>query len=664
MEKMTGTTTLPRITIDLTQFKLHLELTPTSELTLQFNSPSRRFYLCVIALVVTEMKRQGRLTAIPLKRHHDLLALLNETIGGAAGSSETEPLLERIYQKWQHALPNLEEAPLFLVLGRKKGYEEGSGKTYPLTEAERDGWANLFEYQGSHEHVRLKFALDTIGATLDDVVLRYGDAVDAAAWDRFIAGLKAKEGGKAQAEPDHRVAAAPAGPTPPGGKRGLALPGGYRRVALLAASVVVLGTIAFAIWHAHVTPDPGDVASVARMAFPLPEEPSIAVLPFANLSGDPKQAFLGDGMTEAIITALTRVPRLFVIGQYSTAAYKGHPVQVKQVSEELGVRYVLEGSVQRSGDRVRISAELIDALTGTHLWAQAYDRVLHDLFALQDEITLNILRSLRVKLFYGGGAGIRYYRGQHGLDCYLKMEEADGYLIRWNIEDNTRARRMAEEAIALCPENPGGYEILGWVYHHDYVLGNTTSPPETLEKSMALAQKTLAMDDSNSYGHQLLGVLYSEQGDHAKAIAEGQRALALSPGGVFALLNYASSLTDAGRPEEAIALLRIAIRLTPFGPSSLYYQFGNALRSTGRFAEAVSAYQKAIQIAPDHIRAHYGLAATYVLMGREKEGRAEAAEVLRINPKFSLEYYAKIAIFHDQAERERILGALRQAGLK
>ena len=180
------------ITIDLNQFKLYIALKNRTELTLHFNSPSRRFYLSVIALVVNEMKRQGKITSIPLEGHHDLLALLNETIGGSAGSSEEENLLSRIYKKWKYALPNLEEAPLFLVLGRKKGYEEGMGKTYHFTEAEKDIWANLCEYKGSHENVRLKFAVDKIGASLNDIVILYEDSLNADAWERFISSLKEK----------------------------------------------------------------------------------------------------------------------------------------------------------------------------------------------------------------------------------------------------------------------------------------------------------------------------------------------------------------------------------------------------------------------------------------------------------------------------------------
>jgi adenylate cyclase len=407
------------------------------------------------------------------------------------------------------------------------------------------------------------------------------------------------------------------------------------------------------------------------MAFPLPDVPSIAVLPFVNMSKDPDQEFLCDGMTEDIITALSKVPRLFVISRQSTFSYKGKPVKVKQVSEELGVRYVLEGSVQRSADRIRINAQLIDALTGRHIWAERYDRDLKDIFALQDEITIKILGATRVKLTLGGEVSRsekyaeKYYRGKQGLDCYLKLTEASGYLDRWNIEDNNLARRMIEEAIAMCPENPMGYISLGWVYHHDYALGNTKSPRETLEKGIELAQKALAMDDSTSDAHILLCALYRRKGEYDKSIAEGERAVALNPSGTGALNNYAASLNVAGRPEEAIPLFQKAIRLNPFGPSYLYRDFGDALRSTGRFEEAVSAYKKAIQIAPDNIVAHLSLAAAYIMMGREKDARAEAAEVLRINPKFSLDNYAKILPpARDQSRRDEYINALRKAGLK
>jgi adenylate cyclase len=444
-----------------------------------------------------------------------------------------------------------------------------------------------------------------------------------------------------------------------------------KAVLAIVALVVIAGAAVLYQFVLRPSPSKVEVASKEKMAFPLPDVPSIAVLPFVNMSKDPDQEFLCDGMTEDIITALSKVPRLFVISRQSTFSYKGKPVKVKQVSEELGVRYVLEGSVQRSADRIRINAQLIDALTGRHIWAERYDRDLKDIFALQDEITIKILGATRVKLTLGGEVSRsekyaeKYYRGKQGLDCYLKLTEASGYLDRWNIEDNNLARRMIEEAIAMCPENPMGYISLGWVYHHDYALGNTKSPRETLEKGIELAQKALAMDDSTSDAHILLCALYRRKGEYDKSIAEGERAVALNPSGTGALNNYAASLNVAGRPEEAIPLFQKAIRLNPFGPSYLYRDFGDALRSTGRFEEAVSAYKKAIQIAPDNIVAHLSLAAAYIMMGREKDARAEAAEVLRINPKFSLDNYAKILPpARDQSRRDEYINALRKAGLK
>jgi adenylate cyclase len=437
-------------------------------------------------------------------------------------------------------------------------------------------------------------------------------------------------------------------------------------IGLVVAIIVIVTSVV--IWRLYLRPTPPsrETASKEKMAFPLPNYPSIAVLPFVNMSGDPKQEFFSDGITENIITALSKVPRLFVISRQSTFTYKGKPVKVKQVSEELGIQYVLEGSVQRSADRIRINAQLIDALTGRHIWAERYDRDLTDIFALQDEITIKVLGATKVKLTEGGQVGRpeKYFKGKQGLDCYLKLTEAMGYWARWNIEDNNMARRMIGEAIAMCPENPMGYINLGWVYHHDYMLGNTKSPRETIEKSMELAQKALAMDDSIAEAHSLLCALYIIKKGYDKAIAEGERAVALNPGGTSVLLNYARSLTVAGRPEEGIPLFQKAIRLNPFGPPTLYREFGHALRFAGRFEEAVSVYKKAIQLAPDNIYPHIFLAATYIQMGREKEARAEAAEALRIDPKFSVDQLAKVLSNKDQSVNDRTIDALRKAGLK
>jgi len=410
-----------------------------------------------------------------------------------------------------------------------------------------------------------------------------------------------------------------------------------------------------------------EVASKEKMAFPLPDVPSIAVLPFVNMSEDPKQEFFSDGITENIITALSKVPRLFVISRQSTFFYKGKPVKVKQVAEELGVQYVLEGSVQRSGDRIRINAQLIDALTGRHLWAERYEGNLTDLFGLQDEITMKILTATRVKLSEGeiSSAYSKHFRGKQGFDCYLKLMEAAKYSDRRSIEGNNVARRLNEEAISMCPENPVGYAQLSGVYGLDFVLGNTKSPRETFEKAEELAKKALALDDSIPIAHTSLSTIYMFKREYDKSIAEGERAVALDPSGAFAYSQYGIALTVACRPEDAIPILQKAIRLNPNASTRTFVYLGHAFRNAGRFEEAIPAYKKGLQRAPDDVIAHIGLGSTYTLMGREEDGRAEAAEVLRINPKFSLDYFAKISLpYKDQSINDKVIDALRKAGLK
>ncbi|MBP1741651.1 MAG: adenylyl cyclase class-3/4/guanylyl cyclase, partial [Deltaproteobacteria bacterium] len=398
-------------------------------------------------------------------------------------------------------------------------------------------------------------------------------------------------------------------------------------------------------------------------ALSLPDKPSIAVLPFVNMSGDPKQEFLSDGITEDIITALSKMPMLFVIARNSTFTYKGKPLNVKQISEELGVQYVMEGSVQRSANRVRITAQLIDAPSGHHIWAERYDRDLKDIFALQDEVTRNILTAMQVKITEGEQA-LHRDKGIRNLNCYLKLLEAKNYSNRFDIEGNNLARRMGEEALVMCPESSSAYELLAITYLMDYWLGSGKSPQESIEKATELAQKAIALDDAYAQPHGLLSFLYSIKREHEKAIAEGKRAVALDPNGADVYAWYAMSLTFAERPEDAIPLLQKAIRLNPFGPAWYFFNLGSALSLAGRSEEAVSAHKKALQRSPDNLLAHVLLATTYSMMGREKEARAEAAEVLRINPNFSLDYFAKALPFKDQKVINKLMDALRKAGLK
>jgi len=388
------------------------------------------------------------------------------------------------------------------------------------------------------------------------------------------------------------------------------------------------------------------------------------VLPFENMSEDTKQEFLCDAITENIITALSKVPRLFVIARNSTFTYKGKPVKVKQVSEELGVQYVLEGSIQRSADRIRITAQLIDALTGHHLWAERYDRDMADLFALQDEIAMNILTAIQVKLTEGQTfRAIPTAGDKPDLNCFLKIMEAKGHAQRANIEDTNVARRIAAEAIEICPETQKPYSLMASIHMLDYWFGTSKSPQESIKIAIELAQKSLAVDDTRAEVHALLGYLYCLRKEWDKAIDEGEKGVALNPSGADVKYWYASTLTYAGRPEEAIMLFEKAIRLNPFGPSRYFLGYGHALRVVGRFEEAVSAYKKAIQREPNNFFAHLNLASTYSMMGFEKEARAEASEVLRLNPKFTLDFLAKVSGYKNRTETEKIITALRMAGL-
>ena len=408
---------------------------------------------------------------------------------------------------------------------------------------------------------------------------------------------------------------------------------------------------------------PVEEVSKQKVTLPLPDTPSIAVLPFVNMSGDPKQEFFSDGITEDIITALSKVPMLFVIARNSTFSYKGKSVNVKQISEELGVQYVLEGSVQRSDNRVRITAQLIDALTGHHIWAERYDRDLQDIFVLQDEVTTNILTAMQVKITAGEQA-LHRDRGIRNLNCYLKFLEGINYSNRGDIEGNNLARRMGEEVLVMCPESSSAYELLAVTHMMDYWLGSAESPQASIERAIELAQKAIALDDAYAQPHGLLSFLYSIKREYDKALSEGERAVALGPNGADVYAWYALSLNFAGRPEKAIPLIQKAIRLNPFGPTWYFFDLGNAHLMMGESEEAVSAFKKALQRSPDNLLAHVLLVATYSMMGREKEARAEAAEVLRINPKFSLDYFAKTLPFKDQKVIDNLVHALRKAGLK
>jgi adenylate cyclase len=435
-----------------------------------------------------------------------------------------------------------------------------------------------------------------------------------------------------------------------------------RWAAIGGVVVLILVAGALAIWNFYLRP-PFEPASEERMAFALPDKPSIAVLPFVNMSEDPKQEYFSDGLTEEIITALSKVPKLFVIARNSTFSYKGKSVKVNQVAEELGVRYVLEGSVRKAGERVRITAQLIDALGGHHLWAERYEKDLKDIFALQDEITMKIVTSLQVSLTEGETARMQA-KGTKSLDAYLLFLQGWKETGSMNKDGNFLGRQLAEKAIALDPKFAMAYNLLATTYMNEVLLGLSEDPRVSLKKAMELTQKAIALDKSLGWPHALLGWLYTLMRQHDKGIAECEQAVNLEPNSAISYFYLSLAFKYAGRPKEAIAMAKEALRLNPIPPGFYYQNITHLYCLTGQYEEAIAVGKEATRVEPNNFTVRAFLTVAYSLHGREKEARIEAAEVLRINPKFRIDSWAKTIPFKNEAGRELTIGALRKAGLK
>ena len=424
------------------------------------------------------------------------------------------------------------------------------------------------------------------------------------------------------------------------------------------AAVLVL-VVAIGIWQFYMSKPSIEPASVDQMAHPLPDKPSIAVLAFDNLSGDPSQEYFSDGIAEQIITVLSQVGQLFVISRNSSFSYKGKPVKVQQVSEELGVRYVLEGSVRRSGDRVRITAQLIDAIKGQHLWAEDYDRDFKDIFEIQDEITMKIVNSLRVKLTHGEQARILEKQVKNP-DVFSKFLQAISLLQVGNKESVIRVGQLAQEIVDMAPESLIGYRLLGW--YHWFLANGGASPRENLKKAFKFAQKALSIDEFDAPSHGFLGQVYLLMRKYEKAIASGKRSVELQPNGARFHIHLGKTLSYAGRVDEAIAHIKEAIRLNPFPAWYYYYHLGECYVQKGKYEDALAEFKKALQRNPDAFRNHIFLVGTYALLDREEDARASAAEVFERYPSISVSRVAKFFQYKNQADTKRVMDALRKAG--
>ena len=432
----------------------------------------------------------------------------------------------------------------------------------------------------------------------------------------------------------------------------------------IAAAVIILAGLAG--WYLYFEQSKRvEPASLKKMAFPLPEKPSLAVLPFDNLSGDSSQDYLSDGFTETIITELSKLSNLFVIARKSTFTYKGKPVKVQQVAEELGVRYVLEGSVQKSGDRVRITAQLIDALKGHHLWAENYDRKFGNIFVLQDDITEHVVTAMEVKLTEGEQGRIRrgYTDNPQAYEYYLRGLETYRSFTK---ENNDQARKLYEKAAELDPNYAFGWCSIGWTYYRDGRFGWTDNPDKSLALAEELGRKALTLDESMSEAYSLLSVVYMAKRQHDKAVTYAEKSISLAPNFASNLATVALPYLYSGEPDVAIELVQTAMRHSPYYPSWYLPILGLAYRLTGQYDQAIDALENwRTRANPRASLPHIFLAHTYVEVGRVGDAQIAVEEILKRNPKASIKGYTKSNLFpyKDPAEIERVLASLRKAGL-
>ena len=437
-----------------------------------------------------------------------------------------------------------------------------------------------------------------------------------------------------------------------------------RHVTRWVTMAVAIGLIAgggLLAWHQPWTPRE-EPASVERMVLPLPDNPSIVVLPFDNYSGEKKLDFFADGLTENITSALSKAPGLFVIARNSAATYKGKPVNVKQVAEDLGVQYVLEGSVQKSGDQLRITAQLVDAITGHHLWTDRFDRQAGAIFAVQDEITKRVFTELQVELTEGENARMAA-GGTRNLEAWLLRIEAYGELIKWTRESQIRARELYLAASAADPNWAFPVAGVAWTHWYEAKRGWSNSRDESIRLGIQHAERAIKLQPDEAIGYMALGPLMLLNNQPEKGINLMRKAVELAPNSFLAVGALAMRLSEFDQEQEAVELFERAIRLSPKHPFWVEFGYGLALHLVGRKEDAVATYKKGIsagaKLAPIQAR----LAAVYADLGRMHEAKTAIGEALRLDPKFTVTEYQNSYPFPSSERNAWYKDLLMRSGL-
>jgi adenylate cyclase len=434
-----------------------------------------------------------------------------------------------------------------------------------------------------------------------------------------------------------------------------------KRWFLPAAVVAAIITTSIA-WYLiqNITKPDIEPASTENMVYALPDKPSIAVLPFNDFSKESGQEYIADGITENIITTLSKTDKLFVIARNSTFKYKNQSVSIKEVSESLGVKYVLEGSVQIVNNRIRITAQLIDAIKGSHIWAQKYDRNTGDLFQIQDEIALKILEALRVKLTEGEQA-LLIGGDTKSLEAYLMFLKGLGHSAKFNEKDNILARKAGQAAVDIDPEYPSGYRLLAATYLMDIWLGTSEDPKASIKKAFNLLEKVRSLDTNSPGYYYLMGQLLLLTRQHDKAIKAAERAVSLSPNNSVFIFGLATIFRYNGEPDKALNLSKKAMRLNPYPESAFYMGLGYNYLSNDKYEESIEAFKKAISMSPDQYLSYRGLAVAYSQLGLEKEAKAAMSQTLKLRPQFSIEWIKRLPYRHKK-DLNKDIARMEKAG--
>ena len=437
--------------------------------------------------------------------------------------------------------------------------------------------------------------------------------------------------------------------------------------ALAAVVLVAAGAIGWLVYDRTQVPaetvsagDAGNIAS-GMLNNPLPEAPSIAVLPFDNMSGDPQQEYFSDGITEDLITDLSRISGLFVIARNSVFTYKGKAVDIRQVARELGVNHILEGSVRKSGNRVRINVQLIDANTGRHLWAERFDRDLVDVFALQDEVTQRIVSALAVKLTKTEEQRLSGVADANP-EAYDMLLRGLEQLRRFTRETNAEARKYFEKAVALDPGYVRALADVALTLSLDVEFGWTDDAQGDLARGLEILKKAEALDDRLRQVYFSKSALYRYMKRYEDSVAAAKRSLEIDPNYADGYAQLANTLVSAGRHEESITAIRQAMRLSPRHAYFYIWILGHAYFHLERYEEAVVEFKKVLQKNPEFELARRALAAAYGHLGREDDAAWEREEVLVVEPGFTLARARQISFYKRESDLDRYIEGLRKAG--